>query len=203
MASKSNLSISGDAGVELSSSDAVSDDPGCRPGSKKTIVTKQKIFGVFFGDPLPSLDQSKKPTSCEVIRFWISTFDKERGQKYIFPAKEKNKVLDIVVNSLRSLPVWESSPVMDYLSVRKKVSELLEEANAFEKRTDLKKSPDKIPEKVAKFNKVFELVSSRTLDSSSGGVGALNSNKRKSQELEDETVREIFLIVIISCDPCN
>ena len=109
-------------------------DSSQQPHGKQPIVTKHQKLGLFFGDPLSTLDSSRKPTKCEVIRLWISVYDKVRGEKYLMPPTEKNKVLDDVVNIVMSLPVWENSPIMDYLSIRKKVSALVDLAVAFEKR---------------------------------------------------------------------
>ena len=52
-------------------------------GSKKSIVTKHQSLGLFFGDPLTFLDPSRKPTKCEMIRLWISVYDRIRGDKFL------------------------------------------------------------------------------------------------------------------------
>ena len=76
---------------------------------KSPIKTKQDSLSFIFGEPLLAFPPNVKPSKFDVIRFWISSYDLERGQskKMLGKAKVEKHVLD----SLLSLPVYNQPSV--------------------------------------------------------------------------------------------
>ena len=59
--------------------------------AKRLPVTKYKRLGPIFGTPLLNLEDDL-PKECEIIRYWMSCFEIERGDSWLLQEKQKISV---------------------------------------------------------------------------------------------------------------
>ena len=60
--------------------------------AKRVPVTKYERLGKIFGSPLLDLEEDDLPKACDIIRYWMSCYEIERGDSWLLQEKQKISV---------------------------------------------------------------------------------------------------------------
>ena len=85
--------------------------------TKRLPVTKYKRLGPIFGTPLLNLEEDDLPKACDIIRYWMSCYEIERGDSWLLQEKQKISVRN------------EVSPISSHKQVKNCLVKYYEQCN--------------------------------------------------------------------------
>ena len=90
-----------------SASDMLSSPSSGAPGisdaplkSPKSPISSYQRFGWVFGEPLEVFPPSKKPSECDIVRYWMFLYDRRSNSPSKMSGKVKNAIISDVVKSV-------------------------------------------------------------------------------------------------------